>query len=161
MKSVIERYYHQYFITDVTGRKGEDQYLNQHTNGLCIVGIAPTHPIVTKELQIKEIHFSYFGDPLKNKVIGKYKKGGTFLSRDLPFCDVTLEDDSVYKLYSCVSGSLLELNESIKKDPQLLVTKASTEGFLAIITPKEDVTQISDLKTQEQYCILRGLPLPE
>jgi len=160
MSGVIERYYEQKFYTDILGRPQEDQYVNQHTNGLCLIGIAPTHPIVTKGIKISSINFNVDKDLLNNKVSGKYKKGARLLQESTPLCAVHLEDGSEYIVFSCVNGNLLELNDNLIVNPQLLVTKASTEGFIAIITPKEDF-DFSHLKSIEEYCQERGLATPE
>jgi len=132
MKSVVERYYQQKFVLDAGGKPLEDQYVNQHSNGLYMVGIAPTHPIVTKGINITSLDFNV-GYDLLERVSGKYKRGAPHLQQSTSLCTVCMEDDSEYTLYICVSGNLLEVNERLVSNPELLVSKAGTEGFLAIL----------------------------
>jgi glycine cleavage system H lipoate-binding protein len=68
-------------------------------------------------------------------------------------CDVICDDGSRYKVRSSIKGHLLEMNERLKEEPHLLNSKASTEGFIAIIRPKkEEETKVcSKLLTEEKY----------
>jgi len=48
-KSVIERYYQQQYMLDIEGCPNHDQYVYQHSNGLYVIGIAPSHPLLKKK----------------------------------------------------------------------------------------------------------------
>jgi len=42
----VEKNFERFYAPDVGGAPGHDQYLFIHANGLCIVGLAPTHPLL-------------------------------------------------------------------------------------------------------------------
>lgn len=91
---------------------------------------------------------------LANKVYGKGKKGALWLEPMSPLCDVTCSDGSKYRLYSCVRGHLLEVNENLVVRPELLSSRAATEGYLAIVSPKgrdADAATSMGLLSQEAY----------
>jgi len=69
----------------------------------------------------------------------------------------------VFTLYSCVRGNLLEVNERLITEPNLLLTKPHTEGFIAIIYPEKNEidTAIQHLTTYEDYYKLRTIPIPK
>lgn len=45
--TLTESHYERWFAMDVDGKPMHDQYMYVHRNGLCIIGLAPTHPIIT------------------------------------------------------------------------------------------------------------------
>ncbi|XP_024008392.1 FAM206 family protein isoform X1 [Eutrema salsugineum] len=63
-----------YFITDFT-KSGHDQYIYRHANGLCVIGLAPTHIAFKDEGGITNIDFNVGkSDRSVLKVSGKRKK---------------------------------------------------------------------------------------
>ena len=48
-------------------------------------------------------------------------------------CAVTVDDGSSFTVYACVRGSVIEVNERLRAEPQLLGTAA---GFIAVLAPK-------------------------
>ena len=49
-------------------------------------------------------------------------------------CEVHMESEKVYKIRSFVKrAGLIEVNERLKENPQLLVEKPESDGFLAIM----------------------------
>lgn len=44
--TVTETQYERWFKLDVDGKPLHDQYMFVHRNGLCIIGVAPTHPLL-------------------------------------------------------------------------------------------------------------------
>ncbi|KAI5091898.1 protein Simiate, partial [Silurus meridionalis] len=175
--SVIDRYYTRWYKTDMKGRLGEDHCILQHSNRICIVTLAESHPVLQQGRKIKSIDYriSEGCSRLNNKVSGKSKRsaallydlctssaifcfiyclqGGQFLTEFAPLCRITCSDDVEYTVFSCIRGRLLEVNEDILKRPDLLLEKPSTDGYIAVILPKleESKTITKDLLTREQY----------
>jgi glycine cleavage system H lipoate-binding protein len=60
----------------------------------------------------------------------------------------------------CIRGALLEVNQRLLENPQLLVSKAQTEGYIAVLMPKpEDWAKVvKTLLTLAEYREKRGLP---
>ena len=92
MRSVVGRYYYAKFATSEQIpqiKKDEDQYVYQHHNGLCIVGLAPSHPIFQLNLTIDHIDFQIGDkDRSQTKVRGKKKKGGDMVHPDTVICRI-------------------------------------------------------------------------
>ena len=160
--SFIERYTTQYFHTT---EQCEDEWVCQHSNKLILVGIAPTHPILSDAgRSVSKVDFAASGSRerslLDMKVSGKGKKGGVWMQRDTAICEVTMSDGAVYKVRACVRGMLIEVNARLAEDPGLLQRKPNTEGYVAILRPKlEEADSVAKgLKTRDEYCALRGVP---
>jgi len=155
IRSVIQRYYQPYFALDVAKKEGEDQVVYKHSNGLFVIGIAPTHPIIRLRKQVSVVDYNVTKQSrLQNKVYGKGKKGGLWMEPLSPLCDVTCSDGSKYRLYSCIRGHLLEVNENLVQRPELLSSSTySTEGYLGIVNPKhvEQETVLEKLVPLEVY----------
>ncbi|ESQ27535.1 hypothetical protein EUTSA_v10019087mg [Eutrema salsugineum] len=141
-----------YFITDFT-KSGHDQYIYRHANGLCVIGLAPTHIAFKDEGGITNIDFNVGkSDRSVLKVSGKRKKNAMRSESNTALCKVSTANDS-YIVRCCVKGSLLEVNERLIKQPQLLNSSADREGYIAIIMPRPaDWTKNKEsLITLEEY----------
>ncbi|CAJ1080517.1 protein Abitram [Xyrichtys novacula] len=123
--------------------------------GICVVTLAHTHPILQDGRTIKSINYQISNgcSRLKNKVSGKSKRGGQFLTDYAPLCRITCTDETEYTIYSCIRGRLLEVNESILETPSLLLEKPSTEGYIAVILPKfeESKSITENLLSRDQF----------
>eukprot|EP01117_Protostelium_nocturnum_P008848 TRINITY_DN3171_c0_g2_i1.p1 TRINITY_DN3171_c0_g2~~TRINITY_DN3171_c0_g2_i1.p1 ORF type:complete len:183 (-),score=76.89 TRINITY_DN3171_c0_g2_i1:301-849(-) len=156
-KSVVERYFTQYFAMN---EQFEDQYVYKHFNNLFVIGLASTHfAFKNGEKTIKSVNFDVSSrSRLNNQVSGKGKKGGIQLKPNDPLCSILLSDGSSFTVKSCVTGSLLEVNEKLLEDPSLLSLKNETDGFIAIIQPKfGDKDKVDHLSTQEEYKRIRNI----
>ncbi|KAL7829523.1 hypothetical protein AOLI_G00304080 [Acnodon oligacanthus] len=153
--SVIDRYYTRWYKTDMKGKPCEDHCILQHSNRICVITLAESHPILQNGRKIKSINYRISDgcSRLNNKVSGKSKRGGQFLTEFAPLCRITCTDNIEYTIFSCIRGRLLEVNEDILKQPDLLLEKPSTEGYIAVILPKleESKSITSGLLTREQY----------
>ncbi|CAK6949547.1 protein Abitram [Scomber scombrus] len=153
--SVIDRYYTRWYRADMKGKPCEDHCILQHSNRLCVITLAETHPVLQKGRTIKNINYQISNacSRLNNKVSGKSKRGGQFLTDFAPLCRITCTDETEYTIYSCIRGRLLEVNESILERPALLLEKPSTEGYIAVILPKfeESKSITENLLTREQF----------
>lgn len=108
-----------------------------HSNRLCVVTIAPTHPILAGNLEIESINFESVGHKsrLTNKVSGKFKKGGQRLKEKSLICVVRTCDGQEHLIHSCISGTLIEVNERLIEEPSLLQLKPWSDGYIAVILP--------------------------
>lgn len=149
------RYYHQYLCTSVKGVEGNHCRLLQHSNGLCIVTLDPTHVAVQRTAdKANDVRVSsvVFGSRRKRidvtpdsiKVVGKKKKNAMMCQEDTQLCTVMLSDGSEYAIPACVSGFVLELNAALVEQPWLLTAAPGTEGFIAVINPsaKADLSRL-------------------
>ncbi|XP_061752976.1 protein Abitram isoform X1 [Nerophis ophidion] len=136
--SVIDRYYTRWYKADMKGNPCEDHCILQHSNRICVLTLAETHPLLQKGRTIKKIDYQISNgcSRLNNKVSGKSKRGGQFLTEFAPLCRITCTDETQFTIYSCIRGRLLEVNENILERPALLQEKPSTEGYIAVILPK-------------------------
>lgn len=153
--SVVDRYYTRWYRADVKGKPCEDHCILQHSNRLCVITLADTHPILQNGRTIKSINYQISNacSRLNNKVSGKSKRGGQFLTDFAPLCRITCTDETEYTIYSCIRGRLLEVNESILENPALLLEKPSTEGYIAVILPKfeESKSITENLLSKEDF----------
>ncbi|XP_026156255.1 protein Abitram [Mastacembelus armatus] len=153
--SVIDRYYTRWYRVDMKGKPCEDHCILQHSNRICVVTLAETHPILQNGRAIKSINYQISNgcSRLNNKVSGKSKRGGQFLTDFAPLCRITCTDETEYTIYSCIRGRLLEVNENILETPHLLLEKPSTEGYIAVILPKfeESKSITENLLSREEF----------
>uniref|UniRef100_A0AAY5LB46 Protein Abitram n=1 Tax=Esox lucius TaxID=8010 RepID=A0AAY5LB46_ESOLU len=142
-------------VSDIKGKNCEDQCVLQHSNRICVITLAESHPILQNGNTIKSINYQISAgcSRLQNKVSGKSKRGGQFLTELAPLCRITCTEGVEYTIYSCIRGRLLEVNEGILERPELLLEKPSTEGYIAVILPKleESKTVTNGLLSREEY----------
>ncbi|XP_030521892.1 protein Abitram [Rhodamnia argentea] len=133
--SAVESNFVAYFAPDFM-KPGHDQYVYRHPNGLCVVGLAPTHVAFRDEGGVMGVDFNVGkSDRSAIKVTGKRKKNAQHFESNTMLCKVCTKSDS-YVVRCCVKGSLLEVNERLIKQPDLLNSSADREGYIAIIMPK-------------------------
>nr|CAI5832476.1 unnamed protein product [Callosobruchus analis] len=159
------KYYHErYFENQYSINIGVDSYSNDmlvrvHTNKSILLAPACGHIICTSEKSISSISFVVNkSDRSHIKTKGVRKHGARAVDTTTIICKVALEgDDKPYNIRAGVTGYLVEINELIKKDPQLLKTEPKKLGFLAIILPKgptyqfEETVQSWNLLKEDEY----------
>ena len=128
--TVLERYYTTYTTSN-------HQLIHQHSNGLILLGVSPSHPQLQPPRRVVEVAYrSGDGKSLANLAVsGKKKSGASFFTARDMVCAVTVDDGSSFTVYACVRGSVIEVNERLRAEPQLLGTAA---GFIAVLAPKAD-----------------------
>ncbi|KAG6704757.1 hypothetical protein I3842_07G148600 [Carya illinoinensis] len=133
--SAVESNFVSYFAPDFI-KPGHDQYVYRHANGLCVIGLAPTHVAFKDSGGITAVDFNVGrSDRSVIKVTGKRKKNAQQFEPNTALCKVCTNDGS-YIVRCCVKGSLLEVNDRLIKLPGLLNSSADREGYVAIIMPK-------------------------
>ncbi|TMW90555.1 hypothetical protein EJD97_015554 [Solanum chilense] len=133
--SAVESNFVTYFAPDFM-KPGHDQYVHRHANGLCIIGLAPTHIAFKDEGGVTSVDFNVGkSDRSGIKVSGKRKKNAQHFESNTALCKACTKDGS-YIVRCCVKGSLLEVNDRLLKQPELLNSSADREGYIAIIMPR-------------------------
>ncbi|XP_059636975.1 uncharacterized protein LOC132279063 [Cornus florida] len=131
----VESNFAVYFYPDFM-KPGHDQYVYRHVNGLCVIGLAPTHLAFRDKGGVTAVDFNVGkSDRSGIKVTGKRKKNAQHFESNTALCKVCTNDAS-YIARCCVKGSLLEVNDRLIKQPELLNSSADREGYIAIIMPK-------------------------
>ncbi|XP_044475891.1 protein Abitram-like [Mangifera indica] len=154
--SAVDFNFVAYFSPDFI-KPGHDQYVYRHANGLCVIGLAPTHVAFKDEGGITAVDFNVGKSDRSNfKVTGKRKKNAQHFESNTALCKVCTSNES-YIVRCCVKGSLLEVNDRLIKQPGLLNTSADREGYIAIIMPKPaDWLKIKNsLLSSEEYKKMR------
>ncbi|XP_029655672.1 protein Abitram [Octopus sinensis] len=153
--SVVERYYKPKYCINVFQHKNEDQCVLIHSNRVCLVTVAQSHPLFTENHKVVNISFQVTAclNRMNNKVSGKSKRGAQWLGVNAPLCKVTCEGGRMYTLISCVRGQLIEVNEALVDNPQLILEKPQSDGYIAIVLPRLDEhnQEIDKLLSEEEY----------
>ncbi|KAL5073844.1 hypothetical protein RYX36_012828 [Vicia faba] len=133
--SAVETNFVTYFALDFT-KPAHDQYIYRHANGLCVIGLAPSHIAFKDEGGIISIDYNVGkSDRSGVKVTGKRKKNAQQFEANTALCKVSTKKDS-YIVRCCVKGSLLEVNQQLVTHPELLNVSANREGYIAIMMPR-------------------------
>ena len=145
-QNVESRYYCKYFYVH---DQGENQVVLLHSNRICLVALAPSHPVIKERKTIKKLNFdvSKNCNRLNNKVSGKGKKGGQGVDERAILCYIECESGETFSVKSCVKGKLISINQKVVENPNLILDKSSGEAHLAIILTKIP-EGIDDLKSR-------------
>ncbi len=156
-ESVEQRYYTRYFYRQdqEDNNKNEDHVVLVHSNRVCLVCLAPRHPVVKDKKAIESLDFSSTKkDRLSNQAVGKGKKGAQVLEESSVICQINCKDGDKFTVRSCVRGKLIGINQALIGRPDLLVSDPLGDGHIAIVLPKipEGIDDIKKrLLTQEAY----------
>uniref|UniRef100_A0A1B6C9I2 Protein Abitram n=1 Tax=Clastoptera arizonana TaxID=38151 RepID=A0A1B6C9I2_9HEMI len=153
-QDVCTRYYTSRYSIDVS-EKYSDFCILFHSNKICVITLAPSHPIIAEKKDIVKIDFKVSSnvDRLTNKVSGKGKHGAQILQPLSPLFFVECSDKSKYTMYSCISGKLIEINDNLVQNPNLLVQNPMDKGYIAIVLPpiRHGEKYRDQLLTPEKY----------
>ncbi|PNY04882.1 protein FAM206A-like protein [Trifolium pratense] len=155
--SAVETNFVTYFALDFT-KPGHDQYIYRHANGLCVIGLAPSHIAFKDEGGITAIDFNVGkSDRSGVKVTGKRKKNAQHFESNTALCKVSTKNDS-YIVRCCVKGSLLEVNPQLITHPELLnvseigvEVKTVMRFFLRILEGAVQPQKIDDEKMHQFF----------
>ena len=77
-RSVTSRYYTKLYSLDQDRDRSEDILVLNHSNKICLITLAPSHPVLANKFKINKVNFevSKKVDRKSNKTTGKSKKGG-------------------------------------------------------------------------------------
>ena len=95
-KTVTERYYTKLYSFDEDRSKCQDILVLNHSNKICLITLAPSHPVIANKLVVKKVNFevSKKVDRKSNKTTGKSKKGGQVLEPTSVLAIVETETES-------------------------------------------------------------------
>ncbi|XP_073907417.1 protein Abitram isoform X3 [Castor canadensis] len=74
--SLVDRYFTRWYKADVKGKPCEDHCILQHSNRICVITLAGSHPVLQSGKTIKSISYQISTNcsRLQNKVSGKFKR---------------------------------------------------------------------------------------
>jgi len=133
-ETLTERAFTTYYFVE---NDGGHYRLLAHSNKICLITLAPAHPIITNDLVISSISYQANDNcnRLNNKVSGKKKSGAQFLTDCSILCSIHCEGRvEPFIVRSHLVAKLIQVNEAIPKNPNLL--KNCEKGFIAIVHPK-------------------------
>uniref|UniRef100_A0A4X2K054 Protein Abitram n=1 Tax=Vombatus ursinus TaxID=29139 RepID=A0A4X2K054_VOMUR len=132
--SLVDRYFTRWYKADVKGKPCEDHCILQHSNRICVITLAESHPLFQNGKTIKSINYQISANcsRLQNKVSGKFKRGAQFLTELAPLCRISCSDGEEYTVSSCVRGRLMEVNENILDKPSILQEKVKKKALFII-----------------------------
>lgn len=153
-KTVTERYYTNLYQLDKDREKRHDILVLNHSNKICLITLAPTHPVLANKLVIKKVNFevSKKVDRKSNKTSGKSKKGGQILEPTSVLAIIETETEN-FPVQAVVPGKLICINQVIISDPTKLSSNPDSEGHIASILPSRGLYEQTkqNLLTKEQY----------
>ncbi|KAL4222294.1 hypothetical protein ACF0H5_018331 [Mactra antiquata] len=151
--TVTERYFTQKYYKNLKS-EGEDLCVLVHSNKICVVCLAETHPICKDNKKVVSVDYQFDNvNRLCNRVSGKGKKGGQNLSADSSLCRITCDDGNQYFIPCGLKCQLLETNDYLKNTPTVLNSKPLSDGYIAIVLPKlkDYKTEMDSLLTKEAF----------
>ena len=97
-KTVTERYYTKFYSLDEDRSRCHDILVLNHSNKICLITLAPSHPVLANNLKIARVNFevSKKVDRKSNKTTGKSKKGGQLLETTSILAIVETESGESY-----------------------------------------------------------------
>ncbi|ODN01917.1 Protein Simiate [Orchesella cincta] len=138
---------------------GGHYMLLKDSNKICLLTLAPSHPIITNDLIVSAINYQANDNfnCMNNKVCGYSKAGAQFLTDCSILCSIKCEGrEEPFIVRSNLSVKWTEKNEDIVKQPSLL--KDAERGYIAIVFPElsEYDNDLRRWLTEEQYlaCLL-------
>lgn len=152
--SVIDRFFTRFYYRK-PGTTEEDHLVLFHSNRICLIGLAERH--IARQKGVSKINFDIGNiDRSQNQCSGKGKKGAMNLQPSSALAIVTCADGSEYKVLSCVTGKLIEVNMRLLDRPGL--AEQEGDGYVAVCLPKPENCEAikADLLTKEQYLELIG-----
>jgi len=156
--TVTERYYTNLYQLDTDRERQHDILVLNHSNKICLITLAPSHPVLANKLEIKKVNFevSKKVDRKSNKTSGKSKKGGQILEPTSVLAIIETESGN-FPIQAVVPGKLICINQEIISQPSKLSTHPDSEGHIAIILPSRGLYEQAkqNLLTREQYMASR------
>lgn len=136
-QSVTERYYSKLYSLDQDRDRHHDILVLNHSNKICLITLAPSHPVIANNLKVTKVNFEVSKklDRKSNKTSGKSKKGGQLLDPASLLAIIQTEDGTEFAVRAVVPGKLIGVNAALTREPGLLTAAPQAEGHIAIILP--------------------------
>lgn len=114
-----------------------DTCISLYSSKLCMVFLAEGHSIIKEDKKIKQLLFQVGKeDRLTNLTKGKYKKNAQRLQRDSVICYIETTDGVKYPIHAGIKGRLIDINPLVVKNPNILIEKHKSTGYIALIHPE-------------------------
>jgi len=153
-RTVTDRYYTKLYHIDKDRERSHDILVLNHSNKICLITLAPSHPVLRKNLIIKKVNFevSKKVDRKTNKTTGKSKKGGQVLE-PISILAIVETDEEKFPVQAIVPGKLVCINQELVDHPERLLSHPDSKGHIAIILPSRGLYEQTKLSlvTQDQY----------
>ena len=137
---------------DPDRERREDLMVLCHSNKICLISLAPSHPVIRNRLVIDKVNLDVSKNIDRKTNKGKSKKGGQALQNDSIL--VILETQrKKYKVQAVVPGKLICMNKVILEDSQKVVSHHDSLGHIAILLPTKGQYESAKAKliSQEEY----------
>ncbi|KAL1914657.1 uncharacterized protein VTP21DRAFT_8068 [Calcarisporiella thermophila] len=146
----LERYFTCRFLVHPEKGRESDLMMMQLPNKLCVVCLAPTHPLLSHPFSSFSVSFkiapSVRTPEEQQKSNGKQGKKNILpnVRPDTVVCEITSHDEieneeKKYEIRAGVSGKVLEVNERVVNDSNLILRKPESEGFLFVLKLTKDI----------------------
>ncbi|KRZ18394.1 Uncharacterized protein T11_3682, partial [Trichinella zimbabwensis] len=121
------------YVCDVMDKEDEDICILQHPNGICIVCLAPTHPLLRYKAEICSIEFrAEKQQAVEGKPLTKREKQIRVDPKTV-LCRINFSDDKQFVIRACVFGKLINTNSLLLERKQLLLDEPEWRGHIAVI----------------------------
>ncbi|KAF0429072.1 protein simiate [Gigaspora margarita] len=136
----LEQYYSKYYFVNLKNSM-EDLYIYQAPNKLCVIGLAPAHPLLQRSQDqsssghyLSNIQSIEYDAKVKSSINKKSIKAG-------------------------VAGWIIDTNTRFEHEKELLQNKPFKEGYIAIIKPKQENSDksLSHCFSEDRYKLIRNL----
>jgi len=152
------KYYEPFYILDIWGNVGCDQYVYYNPNTLCVFGICATHAALRpleatvdgeqgsravpagdsgaggdERCPISKVEFV---EEIQNmSVSGKRKRGGIWLKKKTIACRIHRRDGEIHTVFAGIPGTLFEINSRLAGEigAELLWRRPEAEGYIGIL----------------------------
>lgn len=158
-QNYVDRFFTRKYCINVT-EAYNDFCVLIHSNKVCALTLAPSHPLLKEDIVVKTIDFqiSKNVNRLENKYSGKRKRHAQQLLRESVICFVECADGRRFTIYSLIPGRLLEINEQLANSPQSIQLCSPDnyhkQCFIALILPyfKQPMDDLNkDFLASEEY----------
>lgn len=154
LSTVADRYFTPYYRVNYQ-KLNDDICIRIHSNRICMISLAPSHPLFDKNCLIEKISFKVTDkvDRAENKISGKGKRGAQALQDNSNICIITCSNGDTWPIKCGINGKLIEVNEALLSDPNLIKKHPHEGGYFAIILPNIKLYESlkNSLMTDEQY----------
>jgi hypothetical protein len=111
-----------------------------HLNGIAVVCLAPSHPVLQRKLQIASVDFKVgprgSEDLAEIEIKGKKKRGALAVHPGLVICAIVTTDGERHLARCGVKGSLMSVNHRLLEEPELAISDPLGAGHLAVLQLK-------------------------
>jgi hypothetical protein len=117
--SVIERDYKTFYYI----LNGNSFYVQQHLNGLFVIGLAPDHPIIRSKNEIIVDFTAGVRDFSSGVTSGKRKRDATEVNANSAICVIrTIQDQKEFIVPACVANTkVIAINKLLINHPELIL----------------------------------------